>query len=90
MLYTEDTYEVEYEPYFGYKRGRYSTAELSELDAYAASVGIELVPCVQTLAHLNAAFRWRKYRRIQDCYDIFLSGLHPSRHSQCVFHDVGR
>ena len=59
MLYTEDTYEVEKEPYFGYKRGRYSASELRELDDYAASVGIELVPCIQTLAHLNAAFRWR-------------------------------
>ena len=27
-LYTEDTYEVEGEPYFGYLRGRYSGAEL--------------------------------------------------------------
>jgi hypothetical protein len=32
MLYTEDTFEVENEPYFGYKRGRYSSAELRELD----------------------------------------------------------
>ena len=24
MLYTEDTYEIEGEPYFGHKRGRYS------------------------------------------------------------------
>lgn len=34
-LYTEDTYEVEGEPYFGYLRGRYSGAELKEMDAYA-------------------------------------------------------
>ena len=27
-LYTEDTYEVDGEPYFGYLRGRYSKAEL--------------------------------------------------------------
>ena len=26
MLYTEDTYEVENEPYFGYMRGRYTIA----------------------------------------------------------------
>ena len=29
MLYTEDTYEIEGEPYFGYLRGRYSKKELS-------------------------------------------------------------
>ena len=34
MLYTEDTYEVENQPYFGYLRGRYSKAELKEIDAY--------------------------------------------------------
>lgn len=35
MLYTEDTYEVSGEPYFGYMRGRYSREELRGLDAYA-------------------------------------------------------
>ncbi len=60
MLYTEDTYEVEGEPFFGYMRGRYSKAELRELDAYAASLGIELIPCIQTLAHLYTFLRWGK------------------------------
>ena len=72
MLYTEDTYEVRGEPRFGYKRGRYSVEELKEIDRYAASVGIELIPCIQTLAHLNAIFRWGEYRKIQDIDDILL------------------
>ena len=58
MLYTEDTYEVEGEPYFGYMRGGYSMAQLRELDEYAASLGIELVPCIQTLAHLQGFAHW--------------------------------
>ena len=62
QLYTEDTFEVENEPYFGYKRGRYSIEELRELDRYAASVGVELIPCIQTLAHLASLKRWREYR----------------------------
>lgn len=33
MLYTEDTYEIEGYPYFGYMRGRFTKAELKELDA---------------------------------------------------------
>ena len=53
MLYTEDTYEVDGEPYFGYMRGRYSKAEMKELDAFAASIGITMIPCIQTLAHLE-------------------------------------
>lgn len=72
MLYTEDTYEVEGEPYFGYKRGRYSMAELQELDHYAASLGIELIPCVQMLAHLNQIFRWAEYKKVKDIDDILL------------------
>ncbi len=60
MLYTEDTYEIEGEPYFGYLRGRYSKEEIKELDSYAASLGIELVPCIQTLAHLSSFLRWGK------------------------------
>ena len=70
MLYTEDTYEVEDEPYFGYKRGRYSIAEMQEIDRFAASIGIEVIPCIQTLAHLNAIFRWDEYRKIKDIDDI--------------------
>ena len=72
MLYTEDTYEVKGEPRFGYKRGRYSVEELKEIDRYAASVGIELIPCIQTLAHLNSIFRWGEYKKIQDIDDILL------------------
>ena len=59
FLYTEDTYEVEGAPYFGYMRGRYSMEELREIDDYAAALGIEAIPCIQTLAHLNAYKRWR-------------------------------
>ena len=72
MYYTEDTYEVEDEPYFGYLRGRFTTEELRELDAYSEAHGIELVPCVQTLAHLRTAFRWSAYTPINDTADILL------------------
>ena len=71
MLYTEDTYEVDGEPYFGYMRGRYSKAEMKEIDAFAASLGITVIPCIQTLAHLNAIFRWGKFPR--DCDNILLA-----------------
>ncbi|HIW74575.1 MAG TPA: beta-N-acetylhexosaminidase [Firmicutes bacterium] len=74
MLYTEDTYEIPGRPYFGYMRGRYTAAELRECDAYAASLGIELIPCIQTLAHLNAALRWPAFSAIKDCNDILLVG----------------
>lgn len=72
MLYTEDTYEVEGYPYFGHFRGRYSKNELKELDAFAAALGMELVPCIQTLAHLNAIFRWPAFHGVHDTGDILL------------------
>ncbi|MBO4411606.1 MAG: beta-N-acetylhexosaminidase, partial [Lachnospiraceae bacterium] len=74
MLYTEDTYEIDGEPFFGYMRGRYSKAELKELDAYCASKGIELIPCIQTLAHLNSLRRWPVYEPMFDINDVLLAG----------------
>lgn len=74
MLYTEDTYEIEGEPYFGYLRGRYTVEELKDIDKYAKENNIELIPCIQTLAHLNGIFRWAEYEKIRDIDDILLIG----------------
>lgn len=74
MLYTEDTYELEEYPYFGYMRGRFTKKELRELDDYAYSFGIELIPCIQTLAHLDSALRWGAFKEILDIDDILLVG----------------
>ena len=71
-LYTEDTYEVNGEPYFGYLRGRYTKAELKEIDAYAKGRGVELIPCVQTLAHYTALVRHPQYADVVDTNDILL------------------
>lgn len=58
MLYMEDTYKLDSEEYFGYLRGAYSKAELKEIDDYAHMFGIELIPCIQTLAHLEQFLTW--------------------------------
>ena len=72
LLYTEDTYEIDDEPYFGYLRGKYTQAELKDIDKYCRAKGIELVPCIQTLAHLGAITRWKKYYEFTDVDDILL------------------
>jgi len=72
MLYTEDTYEVDGHPYFGYGRGRFSKEELKEIDTYALTRGVELIPSIATLAHLPTIFRWPQYMQILDTYDILL------------------
>lgn len=72
MLYTEDTYEVEGYPYFGYRRGRYSAEEMKHLDHVAQSLGMDMIPCIQTLAHLKTALRWGWADAIKDNPDILL------------------
>lgn len=72
QLYTEDTYEIKGEPYFGYMRGRYTKEELKDIDAYCISIGIELIPCIQTLAHLERIARWPAYAELFDMEDILL------------------
>lgn len=74
MLYTEDTYEVPERPYFGYMRGRYTKDEIREMDAYALSLGIELVPCIQTLGHLATYLRWAAADEYKDSPNTLLSG----------------
>jgi hexosaminidase len=71
-LYTEDTYQVDGEPYFGYFRGAYTREEFQRLDRFAQSFGIELVPCVQTLAHLSCLERFPRYQGYFDIDDILL------------------
>lgn len=74
MLYTEDTYEITEYPNFGRMRGRFSQEELRELDDYADSLGIELIPCIQALAHLGSIFRWQGFDTLRDMDDILLVG----------------
>ena len=72
MLYTEDTYEIDGEPLFGYMRGRFSQEELKEVDDYAFKKGVELIPCIQTLAHLTQIFRHAPYAQLHDIDDCIM------------------
>ena len=74
MLYTEDTYEIEGRPYFGYMRGRYTKDELRELDKYALALGIELIPCIQTLGHLGTMLKWGCTSKYKDTDRVLLVG----------------
>lgn len=74
MLYTEDTYKMEEYPYFGYMRGAYTKEEIKEIVEYADIFGIEAVPNIQTLAHLEKALRWSWASDICDNMDTLLIG----------------
>lgn len=74
QLYTEDMYMLEDRPYFGYMRGRYTDEELKAVDDAAFALGIEVVPCIQTLAHLATVLRWGAFSDLIDCNDIMMAG----------------
>lgn len=74
QIYMEDVYELEGYPYFGYMRGAYTKAELQQIVAYADDFGIEVIPCIQTLAHLENTLKWRYSLNMQDTPSILLVG----------------
>ena len=73
MMYTEDTYEVPGQPYFGYQRGRYSGRRLQAPGDYADMLGIEPCPCIQTLGHLNRALHWPALAHLKDNEEVLLA-----------------
>ena len=74
MLYCEDCYEIDGEPYFGNMRPRYFQAEFKLLDDYAYSLGIELIPCIQVLGHLTDAIKKAPYKDLSDQPSVLLVG----------------
>ena len=74
MIYCEDSYEVQNRPYFGYMRPRYSEADMKELDDYAYELGVEMIPCIQTLAHLPDPLRWKVFADVKDYTECLLVG----------------
>ncbi len=73
-LYIEDIYEIEGYPYFGYMRGRYTKEELKEIDEYCDSIGVEVIPHIQTLGHMEKYLRWPEGDNIRDTEKILLAG----------------
>lgn len=73
QLYMEDTFELPGYPYFGWRRGGYTRQELRSLDQFAGRLGIELIPAIQTLAHLGQTLKWEAFRDMVDFQDILLA-----------------
>ncbi len=73
-LYMEDVYQIDGEPFFGHQRGRYTKEELKSIDDYCYSIGIEVIPCIQTLAHLDRMFKWDAYLDVRDMDNVLLVG----------------
>lgn len=74
MFYNEDNYDVKEWPYFGYMRSRYTQADIREIDDYAYELGIEQIPCIQTLGHLTEALKWSCFSDIKENSATLLPG----------------
>ena len=53
MIYGKDNYKFNNNEYFGYLKGKYTRKELKEIDDFAFSLGIEVVPCIDVSAYLQ-------------------------------------
>jgi len=71
-LYTEDTYHLEKYPFFGYMRGRYTKEEIKEIDDYAFNLGVEVLPCIQTLGHMEQYLRHQEALSVKDTASVML------------------
>ncbi len=72
MLYMEDVYTLEDYEYFGYMRGRYSCKDLKEIDVYGQKCGIEVIPCMQTLGHMEQYLKWREGKPLAEDESVLL------------------
>lgn len=73
MLYTEDTYKLPDEEYFGYMRGAYTLDEIREVNTCAKALGIKMIPCIQTLGHLEQVLKWSAYDKVKDNEGVLLA-----------------
>ncbi|KAJ8328124.1 hypothetical protein QVD99_000646 [Batrachochytrium dendrobatidis] len=80
QLYTEDTYTIPGEPFFGFYRGVFTQAEIKIIGDSAFDLGIEVFPCIQTLGHLGQILQWPPYAHLKDTSEILLSN-HPDTYT---------
>ena len=74
MLYTEDVFKLEGEPKWGYMRGGYTLEEMKDLKAHADRIGFKMIPCVETLGHLEQPFRWADFADVKNTSSTILVG----------------
>ena len=67
-------YAIEGQPLFCYLKAKYTKEEFKEIDNYALSKGITIIPTIQTLAHLFYLYRWPKNHELFDIDDILMVG----------------
>ena len=73
-FYMHSNFEIDGELYFGYKSGKFSQKELKEVADYGEMLGVEVIPCLETLAHQPELKFWKPYSSLYDWDDILNVG----------------
>lgn len=74
QMYMHSNFEIDCELYFGYAGGKYSQEELKEIANYGETLGVNVIPCLETLAHQPELKRWSVYQKLYDWDDILNPG----------------
>ena len=78
MLYCEDVFRLDGEAKFGYMKGRYSKADVKRIKELADKYGLRMVPCIETLGHLETVLKWSDYADIKNTGSTLLVGEEKS------------
>ncbi|KAJ3282367.1 hypothetical protein HK104_010923 [Borealophlyctis nickersoniae] len=70
QLYTEDTYEIPNEPFFGYLRGRFTQEQIVSIDNYAFEFGIEVGNPSFTSLQAAPSLRWDIWGKYCNGHDL--------------------
>ncbi len=74
-LYMEDIYTLADYPHLGFMRGAYTDSELKEIVNFADSLGVEVVPAIQTLGHMAQYLSWKNETAdIKDTRTVMMAG----------------
>jgi len=66
MLYVEHTFRFRRHPRIGTGASPLEAGTLRALDDYAAGRGVELVPCLQSLGHMENVLCWPEYAGLEE------------------------
>jgi len=66
MLYIEHTFDFRGHPEIGKGSSPLDAATMLELDAYAADRGVELIPCLQSLGHMEQILSIDRYAELAE------------------------
>lgn len=66
MLYTEHTFRFRRHPEIGRDDSPLDAQALQDLDRYAAEQHVELIPCLQSLGHMEHVLKLDRYRQLAE------------------------